>query len=350
MHIILLLGVLLSGSVNADNQLGLPPLEIPADNPQTADKIALGKDFFHDGRFSGDGSISCASCHRPDRAFSDGLNVAEGIAGQRGLRNTPTIINAAFYRNLFHDGRAASLEQQALGPLMNPIEHGLKSREQILAVVKRDNDYRRRIMRVFAITEQQITARHVAKALAGYERTQVAGNSPFDQYYFGRERSRLSASAARGLLVFRRKGNCANCHEISMNYALFSDNRFYNIGIGSKQLSPVVDEFVKAMHQGGNPEQYPLTAKQRAELGRFNVTKAIADIGKFKTPSLRNVALTAPYMHDGSLQTLKEVVDYYDKGGNNNRFQDPAIFPLYLTEREKADLIAFLHSLNSIPR
>ncbi|WP_036300805.1 cytochrome-c peroxidase [Methylomarinum vadi] len=349
MHIILLLGVLLSGSVDADNQLGLPPLEIPADNPQTADKIALGRDFFHDGRFSSDGSISCASCHRPDRAFSDGLSVAEGIAGQRGLRNTPTIINAAFYRSLFHDGRAASLEQQALGPLLNPIEHGLKNREQILAVVKRDSDYRRRLMRVFAITEQQITARHVAKAIASYERTQIAGNSPFDRYYFGRDRSRLTTSAARGLLVFRRKGNCANCHEISMNHALFSDNRFYNIGIGSKQLSPVIDEFVEALRQGKNSEQYPLTAKQRAELGRFNVTKVVADIGKFKTPSLRNVALTAPYMHDGSLQTLEEVVDYYDKGGNNNRFQDPAIFPLHLTEREKADLIAFLHSLNSMP-
>lgn len=349
MRIILLIGVLLSGPVEADNQLGLPPLKIPADNSQTAEKIALGRDFFHDGRFSSDGSISCASCHRPDRAFSDGLTVAEGIAEQRGLRNTPTIINAAFYRSLFHDGRAASLEQQALGPLLNPIEHGLKNREQILAVVKRDSDYRRRLMRVFAITERQITARHVAKAIASYERTQIAGNSPFDRYYFGRDRSRLTASAARGLLVFRRKGNCANCHEISMNHALFSDNRFYNIGIGSKQLSPVIDEFVKAMHQGGNPEQYPLTAKQRAELGRFNVTKVVADIGKFKTPSLRNAALTAPYMHDGSLQALEEVVDYYDKGGNNMRFQDPAIFPLHLTEREKADLIAFLHSLNSMP-
>lgn len=347
MFFVLLFGLLFSQLVQADNLLGLPPLEIPADNLQTPEKIALGKAFFHDVRFSGDGTISCASCHQPDQAFTDGLSVAQGLNRQRGLRNTPTVLNAAYYRDLFLDGRAANLEEQALGPLLNPIEHGLKSEAQMLAIVNRDDDYRKRLTQVFDIEEKQISIQHIAKAIASFERTLIGGNSAFDRYYFGRNRSELSDSAARGLLIFRRKGNCANCHEISMSHALFSDNRFYNIGIGSKTLNGIIDDFVVAVRQGKVQEEFHFTDKQRAELGRFNVTRVIADTGKFKTPSLRNIALTAPYMHDGSLQTLEEVVEYYDKGGNQNRFQDPAIFPLNLTNQEKADLVAFMRALNS---
>ncbi|MGR9115918.1 MAG: cytochrome-c peroxidase [Gammaproteobacteria bacterium] len=349
MFIILLFGFLFSQLALADSKLGLPPLKIPIDNPQSAEKIMLGKSFFHDVRFSADGTISCAGCHQPSLAYTDGLSVAQGIHQQRGVRNTPTIINAAFYRTLFLDGRASTLEEQAIGPLLNPREHGLTSNDRILAVVKQDADYRRRLMQVFAIEDNQITMHHLAKAIASFERTLIGGNSPFDRYYFGRNRNSLSDSASRGLLVFRRKGNCANCHEISMAHALFSDNRFYNIGIGSKVLNAVADDLVAALNQGKMTEQTALTMEQRSELGRFNVTKQIGDIGKFKTPSLRNVALTAPYMHDGSLKTLEEVVEYYDKGGEKNRFLDPAIFQLHLTGQEKADLVAFLRSLNSSP-
>lgn len=347
MIFILLFGLFFSELVQADDLLGLPLLEIPANNPQTADKIALGKAFFHDVRFSGDGTISCASCHRPDQAFTDGFSVARGIAGQIGLRNTPTVLNTAYYDTLFLDGRAADLEEQALGPMLNPIEHGLKSETQILAIVQQDGDYRRRLMQIFAIDEKQISVQHIAQAIASFERTLLTGNSAFDRYYFGRDRSQLSDSAARGLLIFRRKGNCANCHEISMSHALFSDNRFYNIGIGSNALKKVIDDFVASVSKGKEKEHYALTEKQRSELGRFNVTHDIADIGKFKTPSLRNIALTAPYMHDGSLKTLEEVVDYYDKGGNKNRFQDSAIFPLHLSKQEKVDLVEFMRALNS---
>lgn len=347
MIIILLFGLLLTQWAQADSKLGLPPLKIPADNPQTIEKIALGKAFFHDARLSADGTISCASCHQPDKGFSDGLNVAQGVNGQRGLRNTPTVINAAYYQRLFVDGRADSLEEQALGPLLNPVEHGLKNETELLAVVKNDEDYRRRLMQIFQVTEQQITVQYIAQAIASFERTLVAGNSAFDRYYFGRDLSQLSDSAARGLLIFRRKGNCANCHEISMAHALFSDNRFYNIGVGSKEINEVIDEFVAAIRKDVAPDRYELTKKQRAELGRFNVTGVIEDIGRFKTPTLRNVALTAPYMHDGSMQTLEEVVDYYDRGGDKNRFLDPAIYPLHLTDQEKADLLAFMRALNS---
>ena len=333
--------------VIANNSLGLPPVKIPVNNPQSAEKIALGRAFFNDQRFSLDGSISCASCHQKDKAFTDGLPVAKGINALRGTRNSPTVINAAFFDTLFLDGRESSLEGQALGPFLNPIEHGLENKQQILDVVLSDADYSQQIQQVFNITEHEISVQHVAKAIASYERTLIAGNSPFDQYYFGRDRTKLSASAARGLLIFRRKGNCANCHEISLNNALFTDNRFYNIGWGFDKLKSVLDRFIVVLQNGSDPKRFPLSSEQRSELGRFNATKVIADIGKFKTPTLRNIAQTAPYMHDGSVQTLEEVVDYYDKGGVKNRFIDAAIFPLHLTEQEKLDLVAFMRSLTS---
>lgn len=333
--------------VLADNTLGLPPLKIPTDNPQVEEKIALGRAFFHDIRFSKNNSISCSSCHLQENAFTDGLALAQGINSQIGTRNSPTIINAAFFETLFLDGRANSLEDQALGPFLNPIEHGFENKQKILDVVFSDNAYKKALQKIFNISEHEITVQHIAKAIASYERTLIAGNSPFDQYYFARDKSRLSASAASGLRLFRRKGNCANCHEISWNNALFSDNRFYNIGVGFKQIQPFVDEVIQALKSGNNTFQSTLTDKQRSELGRFNITQSISDIGKFKTPTLRNIALTAPYMHDGSMQTLEQVVEYYDKGGDKNRFLDAAIFPLHLTEQEKADLITFMEALTS---
>lgn len=347
MQLIIFILLVISMPVIADNSLGLPTVKIPTHNQQSAEKIALGRAFFNDQHFSQDGSISCASCHQKDKAFTDGLPVAKGINSLNGTRNSPTVVNAAFFDTLFLDGREDSLEGQALGPFLNPIEHGLENKQQILDVVLNDADYSQQIQQVFNITEQEISVQHVAKAIASYERTLIAGNSAFDQYYFGRDRTKLSASAARGLLVFRRKGNCANCHEISLNNALFTDNRFYNIGWGFKKITPLLDRFIVAIQKGIKPEQFPLSNEQRSELGRFNATNIITDIGKFKTPTLRNIALTAPYMHDGSVQTLEEVVDYYDKGGVKNRFIDAAIFPLHLTVQEKLDLVAFMKSLTS---
>ena len=341
----LLIGLFISMPILADSMLGLPPLKIPSDNPQTKEKIALGSAFFHDTRFSADGTISCASCHQLDKAFTDGLAVARGIKGQTGPRNSPTIVNAAFFETLFLDGRESSLEGQALGPFLNPVEHGLENNQKILEVVLNDKVYTKALQKIFNVSEKAITVQHIAKAIASFERTLIAGNSLFDQYYFGRDRSKLSASAARGLRIFRRKGNCANCHEISWNNALFSDNRFYNIGISFKSIQPLLDDFIQVIK---NAKEFTLTDKQHSELGRFNVTKSIADIGKFKTPTLRNIALTSPYMHDGSMQTLEEIVEYYDKGGAKNRFLDAAIFPLNLTDQEKADLVAFMKSLTSL--
>jgi cytochrome c peroxidase len=339
----IIIGLIFSSGALADKNLGLPPLTIPDDNPQTAEKIALGRLLFNDKRFSANGSVSCASCHRADKAFTDGLPVAIGINGQAGTRNAPTVVNAAFYQTQFWDGRATSLEEQALGPFANPIEHGLTSHQAIVDVIRQDADYLKQFNTVFHVSADAITINHVVKAIAGFERTLIAGNSPFDRYYFGMDQSALSMSAARGSRIFRRKGNCANCHEIAFNNALFTDNRFYNIGFGFKRLRPVLD----ALTAGKNPDDLALTDVQRSELGRFNVTKALADLGKFKTPSLRNIALTAPYMHDGSMKTLEEVIEHYDKGGDKNPFIDAKIFPLHLTPQEKADLAAFMKALTS---
>lgn len=347
MYLLLLIGLVLTMPVFADNALGLPSLNIPTNNPQSEEKISLGRDFFHDSRFSLDGSISCASCHQPEKAWTDGLTVAQGVNGRTGTRNTPTIINAAFFETLFVDGREISMEGQALGPLLNPVEHGLDNKQKILDVVLNDATYSKRVQKVFGISRQAIAVEHIAKAIASFERTLITGNSAFDQYYFARNKSKLSASAARGLLIFRRKGNCANCHEISWNNALFSDNRFYNIGIGFNKIQSFMDKFIQSLTNSKNSNPLTLSNKQRSELGRFNVTQVIADIGKFKTPTLRNIALTAPYMHDGSIQTLEQVVEYYDKGGDKNRFIDVAIFPLHLSSQEKADLVAFMKSLTS---
>jgi cytochrome c peroxidase len=345
--LMLLVGLIFSSGVFADPYLGLPPLNIPADNPQTSEKIELGKRLFNDKRFSADGSISCASCHHPDKAFTDGLPVAQGLNGQLGTRNAPTVLNAAFYETLFLDGRANSLEDQALGPFINLIEHGLLNHQEIVNVVKNNSIYTQQFKKVFAVQKNEIKIDYVTKAIASYERTLTSGDSLFDRYLFGRDHSVLSDSAERGLGIFKSKGNCVTCHEISWNNALFTDNRFYNIGVGFKHLMPVLDKFIATVSQGKNPDDFNLTAVQHSELGRFNITKDLADIGKFKTPTLRNIALTAPYMHDGSMLTLEEVVEHYDKGGDKNKFIDSKIFPLHLAKQEKQDLVAFMKALTS---
>ncbi len=351
---LIFLGGILAGlaiSANAATPLGLPEVPVPADNPQSPAKIELGKQLFFDRRLSADGSVSCASCHQPDKAFTDGRPTAVGIAGQVGPRNAPTVLNAAYYTSLFHDGRADSLETQALGPLTNPIEHGLKDYSPVLELLRTDPDYRRLFQAAFGIGPEKAEPSHIGKAIASYERTLVCGDTPFDRYLYGGDPSALSESAQRGLRVFRRKGNCANCHEIGLNDSLFTDNRFYNLGVGFKRLQARFTQFVAAYKQkveGVNVDPASVyDPRERSELGRFLVTGQVADIGKFRTPTLRNVSLTGPYMHDGSQKTLEEVVDYYDQGGEQNPFLDPAIYPLHLTKQEKADLVAFLKSLSN---
>ncbi len=335
----------------AGSPLGLPPITIPQNNAQSPKKIALGRLLFHDVRFSANGTVSCASCHQQAKAFTDGLPVAQGINRISGPRNTPTVVNAAFYTSFFLDGRRNSLETQALDPLVNDIEHGLENHQEIIKIIRGDKTYGELFKDVFCIDRNKITIDHVVKSIASYERTLLAGDSPFDRFFFAGDKGALSKSAARGLNIFRRKGNCANCHEITWNQALFTDNRFYNLGIGFTRVNEKLANFVKSLKS--IPADYLGTTKtffdenHRSELGRFMVTGVIRDIGKFRTPTLRNIERTAPYMHDGSIKNLNEVVEYYNRGGDKNRFLDPAIFPLHLTDQEKIDLVEFLKALTS---
>ena len=307
--------------VNIKPPLGLPPVPVPADNLPTAEIIALGRRLYYDPILSVDNTVACASCHTPLFGFADGKQFSEGVKGKKGNRNAPTVTNAAYYTTQFWDGRAPSLEKQAEGPVQNPVEmaHTLEGVERKLTA---DTSYRSAFEKAYG--PGPMTYEKVEKAIASFERTVISGNSVFDRYFYGGDKSALSASARRGLEVFRnpKKGNCATCHTIGEKYALFTDNKFHNLGVGAN------------------------TRGELADLGRYNVTKNEADKGAFKTPTLRNIAKTGPYMHDGSLKTLKDVIDFYIGAGNSNPHLDKEIHVLdFLSGQERADLVAFLGSL-----
>ena len=331
--------------------LGLPPVPVPADNPLTPKKVALGERLFKDKRFSADGTVSCATCHDPEMAFTDGLPVAEGIGGQKGTRNSPTVINAAYYTTQFWDGRARSLEEQAKAPFINPVEHGLKSHEPILVIIRKDEDYIKAFKEVFGVGSAEITMDHVVKAISAFERTVVSGDSPFDIYMYGGDKDAMSASAIRGLELFRTKARCQDCHTIGQTSATFTDNKFHNLGVGFSKIEPrlfeIVEKVKEAKRRGKEVDESLIKREELSELGRFVVTLEVEDIGRFKTPTLRNVAVTGPYMHDGSLETLEDVIELYNQGGEENPMLDSGIRPLNLTDQEKKDLVEFMKSLTS---
>ena len=291
--------------------LGIPAVPVPPDNPITEEKVALGKLLFFDPRLSRDGTVACATCHQPDKAYTDARTRALGIGAQEGARNSPTVLNAAYNLRLFWDGRARTLEEQALAPIGNPAEMGFSVAG---AVARLDGieGYRGRFKAAFGAG---VTAENLAKAIASFERTLVSGNAPWDRHNLG-DPSALSEGAKRGIEIFQHRGRCAFCHI----GPTFTDNAFHNLGMGMDKENP--------------------------DLGRFEITGEEKHIGAFRTPSLRNVAETAPYMHDGSLETLEAVVDFYDKGGTKNPHLDPRIFPRELTDSEKQDLVEFLRSLS----
>ncbi|KPK26829.1 MAG: cytochrome C peroxidase [Nitrospira bacterium SG8_3] len=334
--------------------LGLPPVPIPEDNPQTAEKIALGKKLFEDKRFSADGTISCAHCHDPAKAFADGLPVAEGIKKLKGTRNSPTVINSAYYTSQFWDGRRLTLEEQAKDPFLNPVEHGLGEKQGfhdfIINLIRKDKGYVEEFERVFGVKPEQITIDHVVKAIASFERTVISGDSPFDRYVYGGVKTALSEAAIRGLELYKGKARCQECHAISENHAVFTDNKFHNLGVGFKKIQPrlrdIVREFRMAKQQGQEPDKSKFTDEEISELGRFVVTLKTSDIGAFKTPTLRNIAVTGPYMHDGSMKTLEEVMDLYNKGGEKNPFLG-SVRVLDLTAQEIKDIIEFMKALTS---
>ena len=306
--LILLLGLGFFGQAVAAAPLGLPPVPIPENNPQTPEKIALGDKLYHDARFSADGKVSCSTCHAREKGFTDNLQVSKGFNGLTGTRNAPTVINAAYYTSQFWDGREPDLEGQSKQPPVNPVEGGLKNHEPIIEVIRGDKDYTTAFKQVFNVDAKDITMDHVSRAIASFERTIVAGDSPFDKYMYAGDENALDESQKRGLAVYLGKGRCVSCHVIEETQALFTDNRFHNIGIGFKKIkgkeSETAAEMLAAKRKGADVDVTVLTQENMSELGRFAVTENPTEVGAFKTPTLRNIAVTHPYMHDGSLETL----------------------------------------------
>lgn len=352
--LLLLAGAFVQAS---DAPLGLPEVPIPADNPQTPEKISLGEKLFNDKRFSTTGEVSCATCHDAKKAFTDSpLSVSEGIEKKTGTRNAPTVINSAYFTKLFWDGRSPSLEDQSQHPFVNPVEMGLADHEPILKIVRTDPEYTKAFKKVFGKGGNAVTMEHVMKAIAAFERTIVAGNSPFDRWYFKGE-DVLTDAQMRGFDLFVNKGRCVSCHRVEQTTATFTDNRFHNIGVGINKVQNDVDElageFLNARATLAEVDVKVLTDPRTSEIGRFAITQGFDDLGSFKTSTLRNIEVTAPYMHDGSIKTLREVVVHYNNGGVTNEgdpvndFLSGGIRPLNLTDAEIDDLVAFMESLTS---
>ncbi len=340
------------------SMLGLPPVPIPDDNPMTPSKIELGKKLFEDKRFSTTGKISCATCHDAAKGFTDGpLSVSKGIEDLTGTRNAPTVINAAYFTTQFWDGRSPSLEDQALHPFLNPVEMGLPSHDPILEIARTDPDYVAMFQEVFGKKGKKITMDEVTKAIAAFERTQVGGNSPFDHYYFNGNDDALTDAQKRGFDIFVNEGRCVSCHRVEQTTALFTDNKFHNIGVGINNIQSDVPELASAFLEAdltlAEVDIKVLTDPRTSEIGRFAVTHGFDDLGGFKTSTLRNIALTAPYFHDGSVPTLREAVVHYNNGGVTNEgdpvndFLSGGIRPLNLTDEQIDDLVAFMEALTS---
>jgi len=307
---------------NAIAPVPTPPLGIDSrltdlPDPPTPARVRLGRWLFYDTRLSADGTIACATCHRPEHAYSEPTAVSTGIRGQKGGRKAPSFINQAWtlFPHFFWDGRAASLEEQALGPVANPIEMG-NTHEAMVATLTRTPAYAPYFREAFGTPE--ITKERVAKAIADYERTRMSGNSPWDRWQQNRDETAVSADVKKGHELFFGKAACNQCH-LGQN---FTDSLFHNIGVG---WNPKTNRF--------------------ADDGRYLVTKIDSDRGAFKTPTLRDVTLHAPYMHDGSIKTLREVVELYNRGGLKNPFLDPKLQPLNLARDEIDALVKFMEAL-----
>ena len=337
-----------NGMPSQDTPLGLPLAIVPRSATEV-ERAEWGRELFFDKRLSADGRISCSSCHDPAYAFTDNRPRAIGVAAHIGTRNAPSLLNVGYQTALFWDGRTGSLEQQAQAPLLNPFEHGLSGTEQVVQIVRNDAGYRAHFAAVSGRPVREIAIADVVSALAAYERTLRAGDSPFDRYYYGHDLSALTPGAVHGLELFQGRGRCTQCHTIGPQDALFTDQAYHaSITRLGEELSadlPALTHRVLEVKAAGNQSalDHLITEDSRiAALGRFVVSGNPADIGQFKTPSLRDVAVTGPYMHDGSVATLQEAIEaeLYVRGAAAN-------YPIVLTASEQGDLLEFLRSLTS---
>ena len=335
--------------------LGLPAVVIPEDNPITPEKIDLGRKLFFDKRLSINNTISCASCHIPEQGFTNNeISTAVGVEGRSVLRNAPTIFNAAYQEHLFLDGREISLENQVWQPLTTRAEMAAPSIGYVINKIRRMKDYDGLFEAAFDNRGPDIST--IGQALASYQRTLLSGDSPFDRWFFNGQQDAISESAKRGFAVFAGKGQCVICHRINEDHALFVDHDFHNTGLGyavstGKKLvnKPKTTRVQLAPGIFAEVSQSAIDAvsrhKNANDLGLYRITENPNDRWKFRTQTLRNIELTAPYMHNGEFGTLREVIDFYDRGGIPNELLSEFIRPLGLSETEKQDIEAFLLTL-----
>jgi cytochrome c peroxidase len=335
-------------------QLGLPSVLNPEDNKPTKEKIALGRKLFMDRRLSHNNTISCAMCHVPEQGFTTNeLATAVGIEGRTNRRNSPTILNVAYLETLFHDGREFTLEDQVIGPLLSFNEMGNPSIGHVIEKIRKFKDYDGRFEEVYG---RSVNLENLSQSIAAYERTLVSANSRFDQWYFGKNLRALNQKEINGFNIFTGKGQCIACHSINKEVAIFTDQSFHNTGVGWARNNKVVNKifetktFPVALAPGivVHVEQSlldPASETPQNDVGRFEITEDPKDSWAYKTPSIRNIALTAPYMHDGSLTTLEEIVEFYNRGGEDNPLKDPLLRPLGLSTEEMGALVSFLKTL-----
>jgi cytochrome c peroxidase len=313
----------------------------PPDNPITDAKVKLGDMIFDEKRVSADNSVACNTCHSPRNGFTTHTETSRGVGDQLGRRNAPSILNAMFYKSMFWDGRAATLEEQAMLPIVNPVEMGQKDLKDVVAKLAAIPEFVEAFQQVFG---RPPNSEDMGKALAAFERTRLSTEAPFDRFLRGDEKA-FNASQRRGWTLFTGKARCGSCHTYDPALPLFGDNRFHNTGAATRKQ----DFNQLAKRAAANKAEIDKLALETeySELGRFLVTQKREDIGAFKTPFLRDVLLTGPYMHDGSLETLWDVVEFFNKGGERNPFLDAEMKPLGLTASEVDDLVNFLGALTS---
>ena len=335
-----------------DPPLGLPSVPVPADNPLTRAKIELGRKLFFDRRLSINDTLSCATCHIPEQGFTNNeLRTPVGVEGRSVLRNSPTLYNVAYQEHVFLDGREISLENQVWQPMTARNEMAAPSIGYVIRKVRRMRDYEALFEQAFEGRGPDILT--IGQALASYQRTLLAADSPFDRWYFGGRADAVDESVKRGFALFSGKAQCVVCHRVQADHALFIDHEFHNTGLGyAASVSEKKPDTTRVQLAPGVFAELPQAAidavtQQRLpnDLGLYRITESPDDRWKFRTQTLRNVSLTAPYMHNGRFDTLREVIDFYDRGGVPNELLSPLIRPLELTEKEKQDLEAFLHSL-----
>jgi cytochrome c peroxidase len=325
--------------------LGLPAMDVPADNPVSEAKIALGRKLFFDRRLSFNGTLSCAMCHVPEQGFAQNeMRTPVGIEGRFGKRNAPALYNVGYRERLFHDGREFSLENQVWQPLLKDNEMANPSVGFVIETITRAEDYQGLFEVAFGRGPGIET---IGQALASYQRGLLSAASPFDHWHFGGKTGALAESARRGFELFNSAG-CAACHTVAQGHALFSDSQFHNTGIGYARSMQIPDSAAASVRLAPGVEVVPKVSFDRPQandLGRYEATGRSGDRWKYLTPSLRNVALTAPYMHDGSLPDLAAVLRFYNEGGIPHADLDPLLHPLGLSELELQDLEYFLRAL-----